>query len=429
MRLQHIAFVILCCIMVPVPGACYDLPDRINAGPLLFYEKQDAGYELSLAGPILEFTASSTAVRPLFYHDDSRTDILYPLGQKGRENSYLVPFFRNSHHDDEESLDILLLSKGRYQEETYGGFFPFYGTYSHRFGHDNLRYFLWPLYTEAIDDGRPTYSMLWPIGKYSPGREFHVFPLYGYEKTVNYRQDYFLWPFILHRSGRNKIDAILPFYYYTRGDTYKGISIVWPLFTYNHNSSPEFTSLSMPWPLVRFAWGEYEEKRVFPFYWSKKDGESYSMDMFLWPIYKHSTSYNAKSGIRESDTSILVLSGRNTVLKNDIPESRADTIWPLWHHHRFPGRSSWYFPWLIPIHDDGFSKNYLPILTLAKGEKTGASSGVDILWHTIRYSKQDTGSRFSLSFLFSYESTPDNGKIGFLSELLYWKWAREKPTE
>ena len=58
MRLKHTALLIICSIMAPLPGACYDLPDRINAAPLVYYEKTDKDYDLSLAGPFLEFSAS-----------------------------------------------------------------------------------------------------------------------------------------------------------------------------------------------------------------------------------------------------------------------------------------------------------------------------------------------------------------------------------
>ncbi|HOV65006.1 MAG TPA: hypothetical protein PLG43_14130, partial [Spirochaetia bacterium] len=283
----------------------------INFSPLFSYESMDERYDLALAGPLLEFTSDFTAVRPLFYRDDSQTDLLYPLGHSSTgTNGYFAPLLRYSSEKDRKNVDVLLFSYGRDNDETYGGFFPFYGTYSHRFGHDKLHYVLWPLYTKMIDDDRTTYSILWPVLKYSSGRELQVFPLYGYKKAENYRHDYFLWPFIHHKTGVERFDAFLPFFAYTRGDTNRGVSIIWPFFTYNRNTSPELTSIAFPWPLVRFASGAYEEKEVFPFYWSKDYGEEYRMRMILWPLYRHVSSYNAKEDVREESTSILILSSK-----------------------------------------------------------------------------------------------------------------------
>jgi len=395
----------------------------INFSPLFSYESMDERYDLALAGPLLEFTSDFTAVRPLFYRDDSQTDLLYPLGHSSTgTNGYFAPLLRYSSEKDRKNVDVLLFSYGRDNDETYGGFFPFYGTYSHRFGHDKLHYVLWPLYTKMIDDDRTTYSILWPVLKYSSGRELQVFPLYGYKKAENYRHDYFLWPFIHHKTGVERFDAFLPFFAYTRGDTNRGVSIIWPFFTYNRNTSPELTSTAFPWPLVRFASGAYEEKEVFPFYWSKDYGEEYRMRMILWPLYRHVSSYNAKEDVREESTSILILSSKMKKTKDQATESESLTIWPLWHWHAFPARTSWYFPWIIPLHDEGIRRNYLPLLTLASGAKAGKSSQVDILWHTVAYSKQDSGSRLSLSFLFSYERGPGYKQIGFLSDLLHWRW-------
>lgn len=395
----------------------------INFSPLFSYESSDERYDFTLAGPLLEFTSDFTAVRPLFYRDDTQTDILYPLGHSAEKDTYFVPFLRHSDEKDRMNTDVLLFSYGREDDETYGGFFPLYGTYSHRFGHDRLRYVLWPLYTKMTDDGHETYSVLWPVLKYSQGREFQVFPLYGYKKTETSRHDYFLWPFIHHKTGEERFDAFLPFFAYTRGDAHKGISVIWPLFTYNRNLSPELTSITFPWPLVRFASGAYEEREIFPFYWSKDYGESYRMRTVLWPFYRHVSSYDEKEDIREESTSILVLSSKMKKVKGQTVESESLTIWPLWHRHSFPESTSWYFPWIFPFHDEGFRRNYLPLFTLARADKAGNSSQLDVLWHTISYRKQDSSSRFSLSFLFSYEQGPGYGQIGFLSDLLHWKWA------
>lgn len=427
MRYRIIAFIGLSICLASLAGPPDSAAAKINFSPIFSYESTDERYDLTLAGPLLEFTSDYTAVRPLFYRDSSQTEVLYPLGRTTDKKGYFAPLLRYTDQKDQMNVDVLLFSYGRYHDETYGGFFPFYGTYSHRFGHDRLSYLIWPLYTKKVDDGRATYTVLWPVLRYSEGREFQVFPIYGYEKTVNYRHDYVLWPFIHHRTGTDRIDAFLPFFYYSRGDTYKGISILWPFFTYNRNASPELTSITFPWPLVRFASGTYEEREIFPFYWSVNQGDKYRMRTILWPFYRHVSSYNALSDIREESTSILILNSKTKKVKAQTVESEALTIWPLWHRHYFPDHTSWYFPWIIPYHDEGFRRNYLPLLTLAQGKKAENSSQIDILWHTITYSRQESVARFEVSFLFSYERGPGYKQVGFLSNLLRWK--RSYPEE
>lgn len=422
MRLRLIAFLTLSLTIISF--ACDNVvrAAQINFAPLFRYESDEESYDLSIAGPILEFSSGSVAVRPLYYRDDTQTDILYPLGRSTKINSHFVPLFRYSNQNEVKNFDLLLFTYGRDHDQTYGAFFPFYGNLINRFGHDRIRFVLWPLYTRIVDDDQETYSILWPFLKYSSGREFQLFPLYGYEKTINYRHDYVLWPLIHHRRGVENIDAVLPFFYYTRNETYRGISILWPFFTYNRNTSPEHTSITFPWPFVRYASGAYEERQFFPFYWSKIQGNAYRMQTVLWPFYRHVSSFDSGTNTRQDTVSILLLSSKAKTIKKEVVESESLTVWPLWHNHKYPGHSSWYFPWIVPLHDEGFRKNYLPLLTLANGKSTPESSELDILWHTVSLRREDALSRFSLSFLFSYERGPEYKQVGFLSDLLHWRW-------
>jgi hypothetical protein len=419
MRPWQVALIALISLLVlgPGPAACAE----INFAPLLHYQSTPGGYDLMAAGPLFERTQDFTALRPLYYSDREQADLLYPLGHSTGKHSYFAPFMKYSDEKDETRLDALLFSKGRYQDETYGGLFPFYGTYSHRFGHDHVRYVLWPIYTKTLDDDAETTIIMWPFLKYSEGREFQLWPLYGHVRKVNSDNKYVLWPFLFRKRGIEDYDAFLPFFSRTRGKTYQGVSVIWPFFTYNRNTSPQLTSLDFPWPLVRYATGAYEEREIFPFYWSMKDGDTYRMKMVLWPIYWRSMSYDPREDIREENTRILLLSGTTRMIKEGAIQSESATVWPLWHKHDFPDDSSWYFPWIIPYHDEGFRRNYLPLLTLAQGRRGSRSSEVSILWHTFFYTRNEDRSRFSLSFLFSCERGPGYRQFGFLSDLLRWK--------
>jgi hypothetical protein len=421
MRRWQAASITLLILLAAVP-----LPVRsaeINFAPLFHFQSTPEGYDLMAAGPLFERTQDSTAVRPLFYRDREQTDILYPLGHSQGKNSYFVPFMKSSNDDDEPRFDALLFSRGRYHEETYGGLFPFYGTFSHRFGHDHLRYVLWPAYTETMDDDAVTTTILWPFLRYSEGREFQLWPLYGHVRKANSDDRYALWPFLFRKRGVQDYDAFLPFFAYSRGKTYHGVSVLWPFFTYNRNISPQLTSLTFPWPLVRYATGAYEEREIFPFYWSLVNGDEYRMKMVLWPLYWHTVSYDAREDIREEHTRILILSGTASKTREGVVQTESASVWPLWHRQDSPRDSSWCFPWLIPLLDEGFGRNWLPLLTLAQGKSRDGSSEVSVLWHTFYLRREEDRTRLSLSFLFSYERGSGYRRIGLLSDLVHWKWS------
>lgn len=408
-------------VMLLAPWQCLSAA-TVNLAPLLFFESSEQGHQLFLAGPLFDFTDEYTAIRPLFYHDDSQTDILYPLGHSTRERMRFIPIFSYTNEEDRENVNLLIFFYGRHESQRYGGVFPLYGRLDRRFGHDRIRFVLWPLYSQTTTNGIETYSVLWPVFRYSPGRELQVFPLWGYEETVNYRHDYILWPLFHFRRGAQHINAFIPFFYYSRGDAYWNLSILWPLFTFSRDFSPELTSANFPWPLLRKATGAYEELKFFPFYWTKTAGESYRMKIVLWPLYKREASYNPAARIREERTTILLLSKKSTLIREQAVDSQQTTAWPLWHRHTSGGRTLWYFPWLIPIHDEGFRRNYLPLLTLASGESTHRSSETNILWRTFRYARSGPHRSCTLSFLFSYKHGPGYSRIGFLSDLLHWQW-------
>jgi hypothetical protein len=406
--------------LAPLALSCAE----INFAPLFHYRTTPEGFDLTVAGPLVEHTQGFTAIRPLYYQDDNQKDYLYPLGHSTDKKSYFAPFMRSSEEKDEDSTDVLLYSRGTYQGESYGGLFPFYGTYVNRFGHDRLTYVLWPAYSKAMDDGAETTTIMWPFLKYSEGREFQLWPLYGHVRKANSDDRYVLWPFLFRKRGVEDYDAFLPFYSHTRGRNHLGVSVIWPFFTYNRNTSPQLTSLSCPWPLVRYATGAYEEREFFPFYWSMIDGDEYRMKIVLWPLYWHTTSYDGREDVREEHTRILLLSGTSRKTREQGLVSSSATVWPVWHRQGSPYGSSWCFPWIIPLNDGGFWRNWLPLLTLAQGSRDGPSSEVSVLWRTLFYTRDENSSRLSLSFLFSWERGTGYRRIGFLSDLVHWTWGR-----
>ncbi|HPR50393.1 MAG TPA: hypothetical protein PLU81_01290 [Deltaproteobacteria bacterium] len=391
---------------------------EFNLSPVVFYESEGEDYTLNMLGPIFAFSSQSDAVRPVFYRDEERTDILFPLGQSTKTRGLFFPLYRSVQEEHHSHRTLFPAFYGRYRDTSYGGLFPLYGSLSHRFGYDHAQFVLWPVYSTTTIGDTDTYYILWPVFSYSRDREFKIFPLYGYEKSRGSRHDFALWPIFHRKRGKENMDAVLPLFLYARGDSYKNISVIWPFFTYSRDFRANHTSTDCPWPLIRFAKGGYEQTRIFPFYHTKIIPPTYSVKTVLWPLYRKELNFDKNSNLRREKTSVLILSRHSHEISLEGEETYEKTLWPVWHHKYGAHESSWYVPWIFPFRNEGFRRNWLPVLTLAHGEKSNTSSFVDILWHTIFYEHDERTSRFSFSFLCSYAKSEDSRELGFFFDVL-----------
>lgn len=394
----------------------------INLAPLFYLHTNEKEYTCNILGPVIEWSSDHRAIRPLFYTDASDTDILYPLGYFTNDHSRFFPLYSSRKGKDESNHAFFPYFSGQYKGKKYSGIFPVYGRMYHRYGLDEAVFALWPLYTRTQRDHMNRYTFLWPIFRYSPHHELQVFPLAGIEKDEEQTSYYALWPLLHHRRGTQDMDAFLPFFLYSRQDQAMSLSVIWPLFTYNRDYQRGHTSVDILWPLGRYASGAYEETRIFPLYWSKKETNS-SMKTILWPIYRHSYRNNTKAGSMEEKTSILILSSMYEWQGPDSYKKELH-VWPLWHSSETDEGFSWHFPNILPFTDSGFVRNILPLTTLASGDKTDTQDNTDILWHTINFSKKGEGKRIVLSFLFSYEWNTQYKEISLFFDTIHIKWSR-----
>jgi len=422
MRFRWIHILVVWLVLVLTPCA---RGANLNFAPLITFTSDKEGYTCTALGPFLEITPEHRAVRPLFYKQKDSLEVLYPLGRFTTLRSRFIPVYRSQSEEDNSDphTDLFPIFWGEHAGRKYGGIFPLYGTLLHRYGMDEARFVLWPLYQSSLSGDVRKYSVLWPIFTYSPGREYKIFPLYGYKRSADETHQYFLWPIFHHKRGTQNMDAVLPLFSHTWGKENMSISILWPFFTYNRDDAWGFKSMDMPWPLVRFASGPYEEMRLFPLYWTKSRGPQDSRKAILWPIYTTQSATEPEQGYVYRTTRICVLASH----KQEIKDGQSATIlhaWPFFYTYAAPEARRWRFPDIIPWDDEGFARNWLPILTLASGEKSPTGSQVDILWHTLTYSRDADRVRAALSFLFAYEHDADFRRIGFMSELISITWRR-----
>jgi hypothetical protein len=112
---------------------------------------------------------------------------------------------------------------------------------------------------------------------------------------------------------------------------------------------------------------------------------------------------------------------------HDGQPSKRVILWPFLYTAQEGGHSEWHLPCLFPLFfDDGFSRVWGPVLSIAEGASDGSSSEMSILWRTIYMEKKGDAQRFSLSFLASTIQTPEYRQWGFLGNLLSFKQAIKK---
>lgn len=403
----------------------------IHADPLISYESDEGSLTVHAFGEILESSGQCTAVRPLFYNDKKthETDILYPIGRFTKGRGMVFPIYRGMENEDHSHTEFFPVFYGNYQGSSYGGIFPLYGTMYHRFGYSRARFALLPLYADTTIDDKTTYTVLWPVFSCSKDNLFRVFPLYGWKKTGDKTSRYVLWPFIQQSRGpgEDRMDAVLPLFSYDRGQAHQSISILWPFFTYNRDDASGHRSVDFPWPLLRRASGAYEETKIFPFYWVNTDSKTYAKTHILWPLWSKRSWHYEDTGTDEEIVTVLLTNWLTTKTMQDRQLSRTLYLWPFLYTSWNDTGNEWNFPCIFPLFfDDGFSRSWGPVLSLAHGSSDLSSSETSILWRTILMDRHGATQRFSLAFLVSVTKTPEYYQWGFMGDLLRLRYEADR---
>lgn len=415
MRFRHITLIFIACLITGIQTAHAGC---LNLSPLVLYESENEDFSLRAAGPLFEVAPERTALRPVFHMDEQGMDIMYPLGINTKNRGFFFPLYSSRIAQDHVRRTLFPFFWGRYVNETYAGVFPVYGLMYHRYGYDESQFLLWPVYSSTRYNAIRTRYFLWPVFSYSKDRSFSIFPLYGFKKTLDSRHDFLLWPIFHHQRGPKNMDAFLPLFQRSYGDTFENISVLWPFFSLSRDSRAGHSSIDAPWPLIRFAHGGYEQIKIFPFYHKKVISGSYSMKTILWPVYRKELNYDKTGELRRDKTTLFILSKHSHETGPAGEVGTETTLWPVWHRSISSEGSTWYFPWILPFDHAGFKNNYLPILTLVRAQGGDKTAVIDVLWHTFFYRKNDVSSHFSFSFLCSYEAAPDKRQLGLLFDLI-----------
>ncbi|MBI3878046.1 MAG: hypothetical protein HY300_19145, partial [Verrucomicrobia bacterium] len=286
-------------------------------GPLFYHERVD--------------TSQTWAVPPLFSRmtdpdvDATEMDVLYPLLSYDRFGAeyrfHILQVFSFSGGQTQEELQERRFSlfpfyfqqRSPNPEDNYTALVPIYGHLKGRLLRDEIRFLLFPLWSETRKKDVVTENYLYPLFHVRHGERLHgwqFWPLVGrehrdafvrtnylgLEETVGGHDKLFvLWPvFYNERTGLGTTNdvhefAVWPLYTGYRSPARDSTTYLWPLIEITDDREKKYKEVGAPWPLVVFAHGEGKTtRRVWPFY-SHAASDTQTSDFILWPVWKHGT--------------------------------------------------------------------------------------------------------------------------------------------
>ena len=382
----------------------------LNLWPLFTYRSDPEGVrsKLRILGPLIYRRKGSEegefALRPLFYwikngKENSLTvEYLYPLGKYRKEGgyskNYIVPFttFRGEQGEErrESYFSLFLYFRGQAEEgERYWGVFPLYGHLVNRFGRDRIRFYLWPIYSDVSDEGAYTWTFLWPIlsGTRGGGKKaFRVWPLGGYrgEEGIS-RTDFILWPFFIKSMRDLDTDDpergyfLFPLYRGVRSRRTRQVTVLWPFFSYGVDERNRYKRWDVPWPFISFSRGEkLRRDLIFPLYYGK-EAPGDRTRWILWPFYQ---CWDDQFGNQREVVQRYLLLNRIKTVFDDKGEviSKQVSIWPFFRYSREGDEVRLYLFNLIPLRYEGFERNWAPLYTVFRYERSASRKKWDILW-------------------------------------------------
>lgn len=441
---------------------------RINLWPIAVYSKNKVrGYERTeFLGPFIyqyRFESENgTSLRPLYSSvrqpDSKKAYFLSPLGLYSSDNETttfkLIPLinrkFEKVPHEEKEGSKweyFPIFSGKTAQNETYGGFFPFYGHFKDRFGRQEITFILWPLYSRVSYEKYTAQNILWPFIRTAKAKSkededkyggVKFWPFYGHFKEGEEERKFILWPFYIRSHYRddtgNFEDKVLyfPFYGKEKTETYEKTIYLWPFFQRICGFEPFYEQIDAPWPFYRSIRGEeISGKRFWPFYGYVKKSDS--IDSFLlWPLYFYNEANftHGNSSYFERSHRFLLLSKETETYENSTQSSREFRFWPFYYSYEDYKKEVkiHYFPALLPLHDEGLERNYGALLKLFENFEKGDYQFIKMLWGLYRYEKIASREVHELAFLLRAVKDEGTNYVEFLEGLLGMGKIDKKPV-
>jgi len=432
--------------------------DAVEAGPLYarFPLTLSSGYRTEAVGPLYYSqevgSQDQWALPPFFCYtrtpdvDWTEWEFLYPVVDYRRFGPeyrlQIMEFFSFSGGPEPSQTDIhhFTLFPIYFQQRAtdtnlnYTAVVPFYGHLVNRLFRDDIKFIMFPLYSETRKKDVVTDNYLCPIFDLRHGNQltgWQFWPLVGVEhkaptlmtnewKDVStnggYDKFFALWPFYFKsRNGLGTTNpstslTVVPFYDHGKSTIREQTSYGWPL-GYNVIDDHEqgYSERDLFYPFIVNAHGSKTVHRVFPFY-SRAHNKDIESDFYLWPVYKVNRLHAPP--LDRERTRILFF------LYSDIHETNSESgswtrradFWPFYTYHR-----------------DADGSQRLQALTILEPifpnnrSITREYSQVWALWRNQKNARTRASSQSLFWNLYRREASPDEKKISLLFGLIQYQ--------
>ncbi|MHB1397273.1 MAG: hypothetical protein ACYDAI_02100 [Trichloromonadaceae bacterium] len=359
-------------LLLPTAGGAAEVKeDQVRTfWPLFDYRSSPVhNYSsLHLLGPLFKLESKGTetefSLRPLLFHawetdgEDTVTEVLYPIGggksRRGLTSFHVLHLLNYEFGDAEEGSDnefmlFPFLFYGDHEERgPFFAFFPFGGTLYEKFGRDEIRFTLFPLYGRTLKGSTTTTNILYPFFASIQGEDesgFKVWPLYGQsEKTGVYRKRFALWPIFysqdlaLDTDNPKRRRGVFPLYTSEISPQRTSRTVLWPFFSHIEDQRRDYEEWNAPWPLVRVTSGRYKEGvKVLPLFADERVGDGRSR-WFLWPLYKIE-EIDSDYLYRRRDRVLFFLYSDllEQVKEDEVLPKRRRALWPVFQYESSKG--------------------------------------------------------------------------------------------
>jgi hypothetical protein len=379
-------------------------------------------------------------------------------GQTPEDNSVshetLFPFYFHQHSTD--------------TNHDYTAVFPFYGHLENRMFRSDIKFVMFPFYSETRKKDVVTDNYLYPIFDRRRGNGltgWEVWPFAGEDRKIptfrtnnmdevetigGYDKRFILWPFYFKNNAdlgtTNPASSLtmIPFYSKTRSPSRDETSYGFPLgFNAIHDHEKHYDEYDFLWPLfVQAHHGTNRSvdgtnrfvERYFPFYSHSQDN---GMGSIFYGFLLYKINHLESPPLDRLRRRVLYCLYSDTVEKNTETKefSRHVEAWPLFTYRREmagegEGNEEWQaLAFLEPLFPNNRTilREYSPLWALWRAEKNPRTHAASqsLLWNLYRHESVGQVKKTSLFFgLFQYHSTPEGGRWRFCHFNLGGKAAR-----
>jgi len=457
-------FLFFCCLpwLFASVSSQASADDESVAGPAYsrFRLTLDSGWRKEIAGPLFYDQVSSGQTQwglPPFFDqtitadvDWSEWDFLYPIVNYRRFGTeYRLQFgqllnFSGGETPQEKNFSHTTLFPFYFHQSSptnsYTALFPLYGHLENRMFRDDIKFVMFPLYSETRKKDIVTDNYLFPIFDRRRGEGmsgWQVWPLYGDDHKIptlitnsmgdtatngGYHNSFVLWPFFIKsRAGEGTTNpatslTMVPFYSRTYSPARDEISYGFP-FGYNviHDREQNYVEHDVIWPLFVRAHGSKTVTRYFPFY-SHAQHNGMESDSYGFLVYKF--NHLEAPPLDRHRARVLYFLYSDTVERNTASHdfSRHVDFWPFYSYRREldGNRRLQVLAILEPLFPNNrvMEREYSPVWSLWRQEKNARTRAYSqsLLWNLYRREISGQSKKTSLFLgLFQYQSTPDGG--------------------